>query len=402
MLNFRKHSIRTKLAWVVLLSCTIGLTLSGIAILAFDRIKQKETLAEEVNILTRVIAERSAAALSFGDTARAHDNLASLLVRDSIRIACMYDAQGQLFAQANGREHDDSQCPVRPGTGSLFSARELAVSQPILLNGELIGTITVITELHELHRRLGERLLMGLGVLLLSLTAAFLITQRMQRAIYDPIIQLGEVARRITENNNFSIRVQKHNDDEIGATIDAFNALLGKIEQDKEELIRLAYYDPLTRLANRHVFGERLQFALENARRGGDSMGLLFLDLDRFQAINDELGHDAGDLLLKAVAARLQSLLAETATLFRLGGDEFTLLQVAVTEEEMEHTAQQILQSLSEPLEVAGKALNISASIGIAISDGHDSASAIMKNADMALYRAKNTGRGHYQFFHRQ
>ena len=244
-------------------------------------------------------------------------------------------------------------------------------------------------------------MLVSLGVLVLSLVTAFLMTQKMQRAIYNPIVHLGEVARKITENNNFAFRVQKLNDDEIGDTIDAFNAMLSKIEQDKEELTRLAYYDPLTRLANRRMFGERLQFALENARRSGDRMGLLFLDLDKFKAVNDELGHDIGDLLLKSVGKRLESVLPESATAFRLGGDEFTVLQVGVTEEDMEKTAQSILQAFTEPLILAGKQLAISSSIGIAISDGHDNVSSIMKSADVALYRAKDAGRCNYKFFHR-
>lgn len=403
MLEFRKLKIKTKLALVVLLTCSIGLVLTGAGVFAFDRVKQKEILAEEMNILTRVIAERSAAALSFRDTTRASDNLASLLVRDSVQVACMYDASGQVFAQANRQNEEvNIRCPVNPQVeGSVFTDNTLEVYQPILLNGQIIGTVTVITGLGDLDRRLRGQMLVSLGVLVLSLVTAFLMTQKMQRAIYNPIVHLGEVARKITENNNFAFRVQKLNDDEIGDTIDAFNAMLSKIEQDKEELTRLAYYDPLTRLANRRMFGERLQFALENARRSGDRMGLLFLDLDKFKAVNDELGHDIGDLLLKSVGKRLESVLPESATAFRLGGDEFTVLQVGVTEEDMEKTAQSILQAFTEPLILAGKQLAISSSIGIAISDGHDNVSSIMKSADVALYRAKDAGRCNYKFFHR-
>ena len=91
----------------------------------------------------------------------------------------------------------------------------------------------------------------------------------------------------------------------------------------------------------------------------------------------------------------------ETATAFRLGGDEFTVLQVGVTEEDMEKTARSILQSFTDPLILAGKALSISSSIGIAISDGNDNVSSIMKCADVALYRAKDAGRCNYKFFHR-
>src|SRR5690606_26948567 len=123
--------------------CSIGLVLTGAGVFAFDRVKQKEILAEEMDILTRVIAERSAAALSFRDATRASDNLASLLVRESVLIACMYDAEGKVFAQAN-RNHKDvtMRCPEKPkGEGNFFTDDSLEVYQPILLNGQLIGTV---------------------------------------------------------------------------------------------------------------------------------------------------------------------------------------------------------------------------------------------------------------------
>lgn len=402
MLKFRSLRIKTKLALVVLLTCSLGLALTTAGIVAFDRVKQREILAEELNILTRVIAERSVAALSFRDAARATDNLASLLVRNSIHVACMYDASNAVFALVSRHDAGLKPCPAQPmPQGNYFTERTLAVYQPVLLNGQQIGTVMVITGLEDLDRRLRGQMLVSVGVLVLSLITAFLLTQRLQRAIYNPIAQLGEVARKITEHNNFSIRVHKRDDDEVGDAIDAFNAMLGKIEQDKEELTRLAYYDPLTRLANRRMFSERLVFALENARRSGDSMGLLFLDLDRFKIINDELGHDIGDLLLKAVASRLEVAIPPNATAFRLGGDEFTVLQVGTDESQMENTARDIIASFSEPLILAGKPFVISSSIGIAISDGNDTVSSIMKSADVALYRAKDAGRNTYRFYHR-
>src|SRR5690606_201078 len=239
-----------------------------------------------------------------------------------------------VFASAIRGGMTGAGCPDSPRPqGNYFVEDTLAVYQPILLNGRQIGSVMVVTGLEDLNRRLRGQILVSIGVLTLSLITAFLLTQRLQRAIYNPITQLGEAARRITENNNFAIRVQKRDDDEVGDAIDAFNAMLAKIEQDKEELTRLAYYDPLTKLANRRMFSERLVFALENARRSGDQMGLLFLDLDKFKVVNDELGHDIGDLLLKSVAKRLENAIPETATAFRLGGDEFTVLQVGVTEE---------------------------------------------------------------------
>ncbi|MGB3623060.1 diguanylate cyclase [Ketobacter sp. MCCC 1A13808] len=400
MMEFRKLRIKTKLIVVVLLTSTIGLLFTGMGVLTLDRIKQKEILAEEMSILVQVIASRSAAALSFRDQARAKDNLTSLLVRQSVEFACMYNSVNQIFAQVARGSETDADCPPEPKkAGEYFILGYLDAYQKIELNDLEIGTVMVRTSLIDLDRRLQSQILMSIVILSVSLVTAFLITQRLQRAIYQPIVDLGDVASKITEHNNFSIRASTTNEDEIGETIAAFNAMLNKIEADNEELTRLAYYDPLTKLANRRMFSERLLFALENARRSGERMGLIFLDLDKFKEVNDELGHDIGDLMLKAAAKRLEAALPLNATAFRLGGDEFTVLQVGVSEAELEITAQGILNGFAEPLILAGRQLVISSSIGIAMSDGNDNVSSIVKSADVALYQAKDAGRANYKIY---
>ena len=400
MMEFRKLKIKTKLIVVVLLTSTIGLLLTGVGVITLDRVKQKEILAEEMSILTRVIASRSAAALSFRDQARAKDNLTSLLVRESVEFSCMYDMNRVVFASVQRNSDSAAACPDSPREpGEYFYEGYLEAYQAIDLNGLAIGSVMVRTSLVDLDRRLQSQLIISVGILGLSLITAFLMTQSLQRAIYKPIVDLGDVANKITEHNNFSIRASTTNQDEIGDAINAFNSMLNKIEADKEELTRLAYYDPLTKLANRRMFSERLVFALENARRSGERMGLIFLDLDKFKVVNDELGHDIGDLLLKSAAKRLEAALPANGTAFRLGGDEFTVLQVGVTERDLEITAEAILKEFAEPLILAGKQLTISSSIGIAISDGNDNVSSIMKSADIALYQAKDAGRSNYKIF---
>ncbi|AUM10950.1 sensor domain-containing diguanylate cyclase [Ketobacter alkanivorans] len=400
MMEFRKLKIKTKLIVVVLLTSTIGLLFTGAGVITLDRVKQKEILAEEMSILARVIASRSAAALSFRDQARAKDNLTSLLVRESVEFSCMYDLNRQVFASVVRESDHAIACPDQPREpGEYFYESYLEAYQAIELNGLAIGSVMVRTSLVDLDRRLQGQLIASVGILGLSLIMAFLITQSLQRAIYKPIVDLGDVANKITEHNNFSIRASTTNLDEIGDAINAFNSMLNKIEADKEELTRLAYYDPLTKLANRRMFSERLVFALENARRSGEQMGLIFLDLDKFKVVNDELGHDIGDLLLKSAAKRLEAALPASATAFRLGGDEFTVLQVGVTQHDLEVTAQSILKEFAEPLILAGKQLTISSSIGIALSDGNDNVSSIMKSADIALYQAKDAGRSNYKVF---
>ncbi len=402
MLRFRNLSIKRKLMLVVLLTSSIGLFISVAGVLAYDWEKQREILAQEMTILSRVVASRSAAAVSFDDKLRAIENLSSMLLRKSVISACIYDGQGQIFASVDVQGSDGKHCErALLADGHYFSDDYLDVYQSIALNSMTIGTLMVRTDLEDLDERLRRQVVANLGILIVSLCGALLLTSRLQRAIYQPIVRLGEVAAQITQENNYAIRAEIESNDELGHTVTAFNTMLNKIEQDKEELTKLAYFDPLTKLPNRRMFSEQVESALSHARRSRIKIALIFVDLDRFKQINDELGHDIGDLLLKSVAKRLTSSIPSTATAFRLGGDEFTVLQVDLqSESDIETTAHRVLNSLREPLILAGRQLTISASLGIAISDGHDNLTSIMKSADIALYRAKDAGRDTFQIFH--
>jgi len=164
----------------------------------------------------------------------------------------------------------------------------------------------------------------------------------------------------------------------------------------------LARHDVLTGLANRSLFQDRLEQALALAERG-KGFAVLCLDLDRFKAVNDTLGHPVGDSLLRAVAGRLRDVVRESDTVARLGGDEFAILQLGVTEvAETTVVARRIVQSISEPYYLDGHEVSVGTSIGIAMAPG-DSAHPVqlMKNADLALYRSKQEGRGTWRFFER-
>jgi diguanylate cyclase (GGDEF)-like protein/PAS domain S-box-containing protein len=171
--------------------------------------------------------------------------------------------------------------------------------------------------------------------------------------------------------------------------------------QTQERLHHLAHYDALTDLPNRALFLERLNQALARAHWNQRVVAVMFLDLDRFKYINDTLGHDVGDAFLKMLAARLQARLRDGDSVARLGGDEF-----AVLAEDMAHAedvallAAKLLDGLSLPFVVQQRELYVTASIGISLypNDG-TSAAALVKNADTAMYRAKDVGKNNYQFY---
>ena len=162
----------------------------------------------------------------------------------------------------------------------------------------------------------------------------------------------------------------------------------------------MAHHDALTGLPNRALFRARLEEALVRARRGR-GCAMLLLDLDRFKAVNDTLGHPAGDTLLRAVAGRLQAELRENDTAARLGGDEFVVLQDGADQpRDAAALAERLVAALGAPYRIEGHHVEIGASVGIVIASDEDATpDAMLKNADLALYRAKLDGRGTWRFF---
>ena len=169
----------------------------------------------------------------------------------------------------------------------------------------------------------------------------------------------------------------------------------------EEHVRHLAHYDALTDLPNRALITDRLQQALAKARRDRAVMAVMFLDLDRFKPVNDNLGHDVGDLLLKQVARRLQACMRESDTVARIGGDEFVVLLPEIEQEQDAIVvAEKIRQTLQQPFDIAGHHLSISSSIGVAVypEHGHDE-KLLLINADIAMYHAKKDGKNNYKFY---
>lgn len=163
----------------------------------------------------------------------------------------------------------------------------------------------------------------------------------------------------------------------------------------------LANHDVLTGLPNRLLLTDRLLNAIEQSRRAHTQTGVLFMDLNRFKQVNDSLGHDLGDLLLKEIASRLKKLVRESDTVARLGGDEFVIVLTDLdTIETMAAVAQEVLDAVAAPVSLAGHELNITTSIGGSVfpKDGHDVAT-LLKNADLAMYQAKELGSASFRFY---
>lgn len=176
---------------------------------------------------------------------------------------------------------------------------------------------------------------------------------------------------------------------------------ISELKAAQIQMENLAFYDPLTGLANRRLFKNRLEKAVKSVMRSGSSMALMFLDMDQFKRINDTLGHDAGDILLKEVASRLNATVRENDTVSRIGGDEFTILLTDVHQTaDVLIVAEKLLHSLAKPIRIKGQDIVTTVSIGITMTPEDSSdVNTLMKNADLAMYRAKELGRNNFQFF---
>jgi len=188
---------------------------------------------------------------------------------------------------------------------------------------------------------------------------------------------------------------------EVIRNITGQKKVLEDLLEQKEKLHYQAHYDALTDLPNRILFHDRLEQAIEKAKRNKSKVALLFIDLDHFKEINDSLGHKSGDEVLKIVAKRLENTIRDEDTLSRLGGDEFTIVIERLKKgEDASLLAQKIIKVLTKPIEINNNLLYVSSSIGISLypEDG-DSVQNLLKYADSAMYKAKNEGRNNFQFY---
>lgn len=219
-----------------------------------------------------------------------------------------------------------------------------------------------------------------------------------QRAINMALVSPGGQSRkRHFEFTMSAIGDEVALENESGHQYEIYGTARDISEQiEAEEFINFqAYHDILTRLPNRSLFKDRLSVAITQAHRNQEKLAVMFIDLDRFKVINDSLGHTMGDRLLQAVSQRLLSCVRKGDTLSRFGGDEFTLLLPDIKNESTAmQVAEKMLDSIKVPFDIAGHEIYIGASIGIAVyPDAGDDMDALIKNADIAMYRIKSSGK---------
>ena len=244
---------------------------------------------------------------------------------------------------------------------------------------------------NELSKLIGSQKSRLQMLLASSLVIVLILGIALARELTKPLQLLVEATKMI-KNGDYSVKVPMMHRDEIGELAETIDLMREHVGEREDEILKLAYADSLTDLPNRVLFDDRLNTAVALCERREESFAVLILDMDRFKYINDVLGHESGDTVLKVVAARLQVTLRQSDTVARLGGDEFALLLHEVSDLAIMTAVNRITAVFEKPVSLNNQPVDIGCSIGIACYPQHGKdASTLLRRADMAMYSAKRS-----------
>jgi signal transduction histidine kinase len=370
-------SIRKKLLLSSMVSSAAALVLAGLALIVFDLISTREHLRQQLAVLAVLIADRSTAALVFRDRELAAENLAATSDQTSIVAACIYDASpggdppgGDLpdGVPANGgadvlyatfrRSETVAGCPPRPpADGSRFEDGALLVVRPIHLEEERIGTVFLRSDLRILDERMRRYAGVVVGVVAIAASVAFLFSSRLQRIVTDPIERLAAAARAVSERRDYSLRASKGNDDELGVLVDAFNDMLGTIEERDRALLEAngRLESAIGELESKNAELERFTYTVSHDLKSPLITITGFLGLLEQDARKGDLERLERDVeRIRAAAGRMSRLLDELLELSRIGR-----LRNAPEEVPLGELAREATSLLATAIEKAGVEVEI-------------------------------------------
>lgn len=407
---FQQQSLQKKLLVVML---TVNLAFIHI-ILGLMLWYQYSSYRYYLNIYAReqseLMASNVGAAMLFDDKSNTEEILQALRFSPFVVQADVFDNAQKFYARFQ-------RSPLKNSTDTLLQKTSdvnyLFAHSQIVVKGDYVGDIYVKLSLNGLY----QALFWFVGATMLASLAGILVTIKLARklnnAITQPLFDLTALMQTLGNSQNYQLRSPLRSKDEIGQLAQGFNTLLDQIVRHEAQIQselqqrqlaeqrfeRLANFDSVTHMANRHAFNTSLKNVVE-ANSKQKIVGLMFVDLDNFKTVNDTLGHHAGDLLLKAVAERIQGAVADHGQAFRIGGDEFAVILPEASTFEMQEIAQSIIQALNQPCHIQQNSLHIGASIGISIYPEHaDNMQTLMRRADEAMYHAKSLNKNNFQFF---
>jgi len=401
----------------------LGLLLTGALLALFavmmvlhEVANRRADLQSSLQALAGVLVHNSEAAMMFSSGPEADEILASLASSPDVVQARLFLPDGQVLARYQ-RDGQTSGCHTLRADGDGLHTRwcGMALTLPVARHGQYLGRVAIEASLASAYQALLGTLLFCAVAALLAFAVSVPLWRRLARRIAGPLDELVEITRQVREHEDYSRRFQADANAEVQDLAAAFNGMLAQLQQRDERLnvelaqrrhaeLRLndlAYMDAVTGLNNRHHFMERIEHSLARAQHGGTGGALLYLDLDGFKQVNDSLGHDQGDELLRQVGQRLRHSLRSGDVICRLGGDEFAvILEQAGSLAQIEHLAAKLLDELAFPYTLGQHVGHVSASMGICLFPGPASGrEALLRCADAAMYQAKQQGRNGFRVY---
>ncbi|MDQ1816424.1 EAL domain-containing protein [Massilia sp. CCM 9210] len=412
----RTQTLSTKLKWANLVTSGTVILLSTLFLLGIQTYFFTAALVRQTQAQAAMGSENMSAAMLFGDQHAADDILAALRVVSDVQSAVVYDNANKRFASYL---RDAGAAPVAlrhdSGSGYTLSYRHVTVVEPLMVKRQRLGTLIVQSSLDNVYRQLAFYLALTIPVMLAVLAIAHLVLSRLQRFITDPLRALSETSAQISRLGDYAIRAEVSSLADIGMLSTAFNTMLERIQKRESELEaeiaerkrvevkldRLAHFDNVTQLHNRHFFNDRLEAVIARAQRCRERAVVMFIDLDNFKTVNDTLGHDIGDELLRLVSRSLTETVRAGDAIARIGGDEFAIILENVHHiGDASMVAEKCLLRIAQPIAISGHEIHISASIGISVyPDDALTMHELLKYADSAMYYAKNSGKNAYRLF---
>ena len=409
-------SLRVRLRFVVATAMVLSVLLLFVVVTGLEYRNAQERSHERATSIALVLAQNLRGSVVFSDNASASTTLASLSALSGIRWAVLLDQDKRVFAGFASAGHtlpsqtemDEWLVRNKRGNDAAFTdqASTLYVTERVMVDGESVGWLVLNLDATVPSMQCYARLALLLVIAAIAGMLASIGAVRVLESMIAPIVNLAGVMRDISRTHGYEVRLPTRRKDEIGDLHRGFNALLEELElrdaklaTQQQRLLRLASRDEVTQLSNRHHFRQLLDQALQRSRAA--PFAILCIDLDRFKNVNDSLGHDVGDRVLRLVGERLRSIARADDTMARMGGDEFSIILMHMeSQADVLPVVRRVLRALQQPFEVDGLVLHVGASIGISLAprDAVD-AEQLLKNADLALYDVKASGRNDFRFF---
>jgi len=402
---FKNQPIKVKLGLINLVTVLIAVVPVVCVTLSYEYYSVRRAMIQNAEAQAEIIGSNVAAATAFADPESAQEILQALHASPDIIQAVLFLPNGRplaSYARSGASPLDTRWAP--DAEGSYVRRQVIVVERNVRLKENTVGWLAMETSMQPLVDRLNLYLLVNFFAMMLGFAIAYPLSRRLKESITKPLSDLMAVANQVTTNQDYRREHQVNDsDDEVGKLSRAFDGMLSSIHERDLKLSHMAYYDNVTGLNNRHYFMERLEQVVDNSLRYGTNCCLMFIDLDNFKTVNDTHGHEVGDELLRDVSRALQNVLRDTDVVCRIGGDEFAV--IIENNKGMKGPcllARKIIRKLSAPITLQGLELQIGASIGLAsCPDTATNVSDLLRNADTAMYWAKEQGKNDFRVYER-